>query len=133
MIVPMIASTHAPPVSRRPGRWRSLGAVAATVVVLASCAPRRDPIIVGEGMVVLENQTDREWRTVVLTVNDHFRGGAPRLLPGGRLNAPLRDFQTAFGQRFDRGRQSVYKVEVTATDSTGAPVKLTWAGRRLGS
>ena len=49
-----------------------------------------------------------------MTVNDHFSGGVDVLQPGGRLNAPLSQFQTGFGQKFDRGRQSVFKVEVTA-------------------
>jgi hypothetical protein len=132
----MIARPRAPGGRRSAARVtpaRLLAAVAALALVgTAACSQPRDPIVVGEGMVVLENQTDREWRNVVLTVNDHFRGGAPRLLPGGRLNAPLRDFQTAFGQRFDRGRQSVFKVEVSATDASGAPVRLTWAGNALG-
>jgi hypothetical protein len=105
--------------------------LAAAALAMLACSQPRDPIIVGEGMIVLENQTDREWRDVLLTVNDHFRGGTPKLLPGGRLNAPLRDFQTAFGQRFDRGRQSVFKVEVSATDASGAPVRLTWPGKGL--
>ena len=60
--------------------------------------------------------------TSVITVNDHFRGGVPCSRPGGRLNAPLSQFQTGFGQQFDRGRQSVFKVEVTATDPDGKPV-----------
>ena len=41
------------------------------------------------------------------------------LLPGSRLTAPLSQFQTAFGQKFDRGRQSVLKVDVTATEPDG--------------
>jgi hypothetical protein len=77
-------------------------------------------------MLVLENQSRREWRNVRVTINDHFSGGVPSLLPGGLMNAPLRDFQTGFGQRFDRGRMSVKKVMVSATDSAGQPVALTW-------
>ena len=81
-------------------------------------------------IVVVENHTAQEWRNVVITVNDHFRGGSPTLAPGGRLTAPLSGFQTAFGQRFDRAHQSIAKIEVTATDGAGAPVALTWAGDR---
>ena len=112
-------------------RLATPAALAASLAVVVGCSRPPDPIIVGEGMVVVQNQTDQEWQNVVLTVNDHFRGGVPRLQPGSRLNAPLRDFQTAFGQRFDRGRQSVFKVEVTATDANGAPVRLTWNGNRF--
>ena len=62
----------------------------------------------------VENQTSRDWRNVVITVNDHYRGGAPTLLPGGRLTAPLSQFQTGFGQQVrSRHGQSVFKVEVT--------------------
>jgi hypothetical protein len=91
-----------------------------------ACTKPRDPIVVSEGMLVLENQTRREWRDVRITVNDHFTGGAPSLLPGGLLTAPLRDFQTGFGQHFDRGRMSVFKVRVSATDIDGEPVALSW-------
>jgi hypothetical protein len=120
-------------IGRPGGTWclRALPAIAMCALMLAACARQPDPIVVGEGMLVLQNQTDQAWQNVVVTVNDHFRGGVPRLEPGGRLNAPLRDFQTAFGQRFDRGRQSVFKVEVTATDASGAPVRLTWNGRHV--
>ena len=49
-----------------------------------------------------------------------------RSLPGGRLTAPLSQFQTGFGQKFDRGRQSVFKVEVTATEPDGTASELKW-------
>jgi hypothetical protein len=98
----------------------------ASLSLCAACDAPRDSIVVDEGMVMVENLTSREWRSVRITVNDHFSGGVASLLPGGRLTAPLSDFQTGLGQKFDRGRQSVFKVEVTATEPDGTPVKLTW-------
>ena len=108
---------------------QALAALACTSLLLTGCSAPREPIVVDEGIVTVENTTEREWRDVKVTVNDHFSGGAASLLPGGRLSAPLGAFQTGLGQKFDRGRQSVFKVEVTATDSAGAPVHLTWGGR----
>jgi len=96
------------------------------VTLFAACSAPRESIIVDEGIVTVENQTDQEWRSVRVTVNDHFGGGAPSLAAGGRLTAPLSQFQTGFGQKFDRGRQSVFKVEVTATSADGKPVTLRW-------
>jgi hypothetical protein len=97
-----------------------------TVLASAACDAPRDSIIVDDGMVTVENQTGREWRNVRVTVNDHFSGGTDVLLPGGRLNAPLSQFQTGLGQKFDRGRQSVFKVEVTAIEPDGTPVTVKW-------
>ena len=86
------------------------------LLLAAACSDKRDPITINGGIVTVDNHTTHEWRNVVVTVNDHFHGGAPRLAPGGRLTAPLSQFQTAHGQRFSVERQSVFKVEVTATD-----------------
>ena len=91
-----------------------------------SCSTPRDPIIVRDGMLILENQTTREWRNVRVTINDHFTGGTPVLRPGGLMTGALRDFQTGFGQRFDRGTMSVFKVRVSAIDDDGQPVSLAW-------
>jgi hypothetical protein len=109
-------------------RWRSAGRGLAlgTLLVAAACDVPRESIVVDEGTVAVENQTRNEWRNVKVTINDHFSGGTAVLLPGGRLNAPLSQFQTGLGQKFDRGRQSVFKVEVTATEPDGKPVTLTW-------
>jgi hypothetical protein len=98
----------------------------ALILGAIACSQRRDPIILQEGTITIENQSSREWRDVRITVNDHFFGGAPSLLAGGRMNAPLSMFVTSFGQKFDRGRMSVRKVEVTATTADGQPVKLEW-------
>jgi hypothetical protein len=102
------------------------GAIAALVALCVACAMPRDPIVVRDGMLILENQSPREWRNVRVTINDHFTGGVHALLPGGLMTAPLRDFQTGFGQHFDRGRMSVFKVRVSATNVEGQPVALSW-------
>jgi hypothetical protein len=94
------------------------------MLLTGACSQRPGPLSVADNMVVLQNQTSRDWRNVVVTVNDHFRGGAPTMAAGSRLAAPLSQFQTAFGQRYDIARQTVFKIEVTATDSSGEPVRL---------
>jgi hypothetical protein len=108
-------------------RPSSRGVVLAVLLIGAACRSRPGPIKVTENIVTVENQTSRDWRNVVITVNDHFRGGAPTLAARGRLNAPLSQLQTGFGQRYDMARR-VFKVEVTATDSSGEPVRLEYGG-----
>ena len=107
----------------------------ATVVWLAllltgGCSSPDDPITIRENIVTVENQSSRDWRNVVVTVNDHFRGGVGTLTARGRLTAPLSQFQTGLGQRFDAGRQSVVKIDVTATDDKEQPVRLEWGAHK---
>jgi hypothetical protein len=115
-------------------RWTAAACtlVVSAVVLASACDAAREPIVVDEGMVTVENVTAREWRTVTVRVNDHFSGGVASLAAGGRLTAPLSEFQTGLGQKFDRGRQSVFKVEVTATEPDGTPVTLLWGEDRNG-
>lgn len=114
---------------RQPCVWRR--AAIAALIAVGACSVPRDPIVIDEGMIHVENQTPREWRNVRVVVNHHFYGGTHVLAAGGRLTAPLSQFQTAYGQKYDRGRQSVFKVEVTATDADGRPVTLQWDGQRI--
>jgi hypothetical protein len=99
-------------------------------LLVPACAETPEPITLDQGTVVVLNQTSSDWRNVVITVNDHFRGGTPTLAAGGRMAAPLTQFQTAFGQRFDRVSQGVTKIELTATDASGQPVALAWTGAK---
>ena len=113
---------------RLPMGGRRLAVLLALTALAAACSTPRDPITVDEGTVTVENLTAEDWRDVKIVVNYHFAGGVSRLGAGGRVNAPLSRFQTAFGQQFDRGRQSVFRIDVTATDARGNPVTLTWSG-----
>jgi len=117
-------------ISRQSARVRHAEAALCLLVLAAACTERRDPITLEEGVISIENQTRSEWRDVRVVVNDYFGGTVPLLAPGARMNAVLSNMQTGLGQRFDRSRMSVYKIEVTATDADGRPVKLTWGEDR---
>ena len=76
--------------------------------------------------LVVENQTKQSWRDVTVTLNSYYRGSSPALSAGGRLEAPLANFVTGLGQRFNTAREHVSRVEVRAMDATGQPVTLDW-------
>jgi hypothetical protein len=84
------------------------------------------PIYVRGAWIVVENQTKQPWKDVTVTVNAYYRGGSPALAAGGRLEAPLANFVTGLGQRFNTSREHVMRVEVRATDALGRPVALDW-------
>ena len=104
-------------------------ALAGLVVPMAVAACGRSeepPIRLNGAWLVIENQSKIEWRDVSVTVNAYYKGVAPRVAPGGRLEAPLNGFVTGFGQRFNPVRETVTHVEVRATDAAGKPVALDW-------
>jgi len=101
--------------------------VIAAALCAAACGRQEEPPIRLNGAwLVVENQTKMEWRDVSVTVNAYYKGVAPRIAPGGRLEAPLGGFVNGFGQRFNTAREKVARVEVRATDATGKPVALDW-------
>jgi hypothetical protein len=95
------------------------------LVGLAGCSTPPPPISVGENMVTVLNQTDQDWKDVLITVNDHFRGVVPVLKAEGRANAPLSQFTTGYGQRWVTGTP-VRTIDVTAKNGDGTEVKLSW-------
>ena len=112
------------------GTLRALAAAAA-LGMLAGCSEEREPIVVAQSTVTIENQTSSEWTGVEIWVNDHYRVTAPSVSARQRLVVPLSTFVAGYGQRFDRARGSVFGVEVTAKTSGGEPVRLIWGkGRR---
>jgi hypothetical protein len=92
---------------------------------LASCSKPEPPISVSEGMVTVINQTDEDWKDVLITVNDHFRGFVPVLKAEGRANAPLSQFNTGHGQYWSANMR-VRTIDVTAKAADGSDVKLTF-------
>jgi hypothetical protein len=107
--------------------WRPVVAgLACAMALLLGCRPRPEPIRVDHGRLVVENLTRQEWRDVTVTVNAYYRGGSPSLEPGGRLETPLTNFVTGFGQRFDTNREHVRRVEVRAKTPAGEPIAIDW-------
>jgi hypothetical protein len=90
------------------------------------CRHELPPIRQQGAWLVVENQTKLAWRDVTVTVNAYYRGTSPALPPGGRLEAPLANFETGLGQRFNTAREHVSRVEVRARDAAGQPVALDW-------
>ncbi len=106
-------------------------AALAAGLLAAACSSRRDPITYQGGTLIVVNQSRRDWHNVNVVINDYFHGGAASLPAGGRMTAPISQFQTGFGQKFDRVRMSIRKVVVTATDEGGKPILLEWDGQQM--
>ena len=105
-------------------RW-SIAPLAAALL-LAGCDRELPPIRQRGAWLVVENQTTSPWSNVSVTLNSYYRGVSPSLSAGGRLEAPLANFVTGLGQRFNTSREHVSRVEVRATDAAGKPVVLDW-------
>ena len=90
----------------------------------------KQSIIVQGDRITVINVTDTAWTDVDVWLNDHYRGQAPRLAAGQRLDMPVRLFVAGFGQTFDPATQSPFSVGVTARGADGSPVMLTWGKSR---
>jgi len=105
---------------------RSYLAAALLALSLAiGCSEEQDPVDVDGNAITVLNQTSQDWRNVLIVVNDHYRGGVPVLKANGRLNAPVSQFDTGYGQRWPLGTP-IRKIVVTAQAADGAPVNLSW-------
>lgn len=98
----------------------------AAALLLAGCHVELPPIRQHGTWIVVENQTKSPWKDVSVTVNAYYRGVSPALSAGGRLEAPLGNFVTGLGQRFNTAREHVMSVAVRAIDASGNPVALDW-------
>jgi hypothetical protein len=89
------------------------------------------PIVIAPRTVTISNLTDKEWRQVEIWMNNHYRVTKPSMAAGERFSVPLDAFVAGFGQRFDPVRQVVQGIEVTATTTTGTPVRMIWGKGRI--
>jgi len=108
-------------------RITGIGGVAVVALLaLTACRTELPPIRQRGAWLVVENQTPAAWTNVTVTLNAYYRGASPTLAAGGRLEAPLANFVTGLGQRFNTAREHISRVEVRATDAAGKPVALDW-------
>ncbi len=93
-----------------------------------ACSSEEEPpqIRVREADLIIQNRTSTAWSNVEVWVNDYFRGVAPSLQPAQQLTVPLNQLQGPYGRTFDRNRQPVHGVLVTARAADGTNVRLTW-------
>jgi hypothetical protein len=110
--------------------WRVTASLVVLLIGMATalhaCGRYDPPIRVSREALIVENHSRDEWHDVIVTVNGYYRGTSKTLAPGGRLDANLENFVTGFGQRFDKQRERVTRVEVRATDASGRVVTLEW-------
>lgn len=116
---------------------RSVLLAALLLVVVTAVLPRfcrrdqRQAIRVEETRLVVTNLTRTSWSGVTVWLNDYYRAQAPALAPHQRLEIPFDVFVSGWGQRFDRRRQAVAGIEVTARGDNGKSITLTFgSGRR---
>lgn len=95
----------------------------------AACEKRIDPIVVDQGLVIVNNRTTTAWSNVEIWLNDHYRVTVPRIEAGGRFTVRLENFSEAFARRFDPKRQSVTGIELRAQGADAA-VRVTWRAAR---
>ena len=100
-------------------------AIVVAFAFVAACSEPPEPITVEENTITIANTTPNDWKNVLIVVNDHYRGGVPLLKADGRLNAPVSQFDTGYGQRWPAGT-TIAKVQVTAEAVNGEAVKLDW-------
>jgi hypothetical protein len=105
-------------------------ALAIGAAACIACAPPPERLQMNGRTLVLFNDTRSEWRGVEIWVNDHYRVTRDRISAGERFVVPLDTFVAGLGQRFTH-TQPVNGIEVTATDESGARVRIVWGqGRR---
>jgi hypothetical protein len=96
-----------------------------TAAVCASaCSKPRDPLMIQNGRLIVENQTDEDWTNVRISVNRYFHGGAPSLAKRGRMDVRLGELVSGYGQKFDFNRMQIKDLRLTATRPNGEPLEL---------
>ncbi len=96
----------------------------------AACSTPPQRLTLEGRTITIFNDSAEAWKAVEIWVNDHYRVTRDAIAPGERFVVPLESFVAGFGQRFRR-EQQVSGIEVTATDASGAAVRLVWGtGRR---
>lgn len=100
------------------------------LAALAACGAPPERLSLEDRTITVFNDSGEAWNGVEIWVNDHYRVTRDAIAAGERFVVPVETLVAGFGQRFDPTRP-VSGIEVTATDASGDPVRLTWGeGRR---
>lgn len=95
-------------------------------VWLRGCPAELPDIEVADGAIVVRNQTDVEWTSVRIWVNDHYAVTAAALAPAGFIREPVRRFVASQGQRINTSTTAVTSVVVLAMTADGTRIRKVW-------
>lgn len=79
-----------------------------------------------DGLVVVRNQSDAEWRNVRIWVNDHYAVAVERIPPAGFVRERVNRFVAAYGQTINTSTTPVTSIVVLATTPDGTRVRKAW-------
>ena len=99
--------------------------IALSSVVPAACyrAPVEPLQLDGQTLKVF-NRTSQEWTHVEIWLNRYFRVTSENIPPGGRFQAPLDEFVSGFGRRFEFKRMQIRDVRLIAKLPNGQPLEV---------
>ena len=104
---------------------RLLLVVAAMAAMIAGCSkPPQDPLKLEGNLLTVDNRSSRDWTSVEIWLNTHYRVTTKSIPAGGRFQVPLDAFVAGFGQRFDFRRMQIVDLRLSAKLPDGQPIAL---------
>ncbi|HKT81206.1 MAG TPA: hypothetical protein VJP86_13360 [Vicinamibacterales bacterium] len=94
-------------------------------VLIAGCTPRpREVLRLQSGQLTVDNQTDEEWRSVEIWVNNYYRALVPSIAPHSVFQVRLDSFVSGYGRRFDYGHAQVTDLRLSARRPNGEAIEV---------
>jgi hypothetical protein len=91
----------------------------------AACSDRpKDPMTLEGNRLTVDNRSSRDWNSVEIWLNTHYRVTTPSIPSGGRFQVGLDSFVAGFGQRFDFRRQQIVDLRLVAKEPDGQAVEI---------
>ena len=102
--------------------------IAAIVFAIAaarcSASPPNEPLQLERNVLTVDNHSSRDWSSIEIWLNTHYRVTTSSIPAGGRFQVPLDAFVNAYGKRFEFAREQVNDLRLTAKLPDGEPLEL---------
>jgi hypothetical protein len=89
------------------------------------CKETLPDISVGDGMIVVRNQTAEKWTNIRVWVNEYYSGEAREIPAGGFIREPVGRFVASQNQTLTSATP-ISSVVVLGTAQSGARVRVVW-------
>lgn len=118
----------------------SRGRLLSAVVLLAGlagflfirgCDERLPDIEVADGHIHVRNESDQDWQSVRIWVNEYYAVSVVSIPPKGFVREPIRRFIAAQGQVINTSTTPVTSVVVLATGPNGERLRFVWGTPQL--